>query len=49
METHLLAAGVMIKGAVGKGDAIVLDAKGLHEALYRLCQQGITMYAPGGA
>jgi aminoglycoside 3-N-acetyltransferase len=48
METHLLAAGVMIKAAVGKGDAIVLDAKGLHEALYRLCQQGITMYAPEG-
>jgi aminoglycoside 3-N-acetyltransferase len=46
MEPHLLAAGVMIKGAVGKGDAIVLDAKGLHEALHRLCQQGITMYAP---
>jgi aminoglycoside 3-N-acetyltransferase len=48
MEPHLLGAGVMIRGAVGKGDAIVLDAKGLHEALHRLCQQGITMYAPEG-
>jgi aminoglycoside N3'-acetyltransferase len=48
MEPHLLAAGVMIKGAVGEGDAIVLDAKGLHEALHRLCQQGITMYTPQG-
>jgi Aminoglycoside 3-N-acetyltransferase len=46
MEPHLPAAGVMIKGAVGEGDAIVLDAKGLHEALHRLCQQGITMYTP---
>jgi aminoglycoside 3-N-acetyltransferase len=46
MEPHLLAAGVMSKKAVGKGDAIVLDAKGLHEALYHLCKHGITMYAP---
>ena len=48
MEPHLLAAGVMVKGSVGKGDAIVLDAKGLHEALHRLCQHGITIYAPEG-
>jgi aminoglycoside 3-N-acetyltransferase len=46
MESHLLAAGAMIKGAIGKGEAIVLDAKGLHEALHRLCEQGVTMYAP---
>jgi len=48
MEPHLLAAGVMAKEAVGKGDAIVLDASGLHEALLRLCQQGFTIYAPEG-
>lgn len=48
MEPHFLAAGVMAKGTVGKGDAIVLDAAGTHEALHRLCQRGITMYAPEG-
>lgn len=48
MEPHLVAAGVMVKGPVGKGDAIVLDANGLHEALHRLCEQGITIYAPEG-
>lgn len=48
MEPHLLATGVMIKGAIAKGDAIVLDAKGLHEALHHLCQRGITMYTPEG-
>jgi aminoglycoside 3-N-acetyltransferase len=48
MEPYLVAAGVMVKGQVGTGDAILLDAKGLHEALHRLCEQGITIYAPGG-
>ena len=48
MEPHFLAEGVMIKGTVGQGDAIVLDAKGLHEALHRLSRRGITMYAPEG-
>jgi aminoglycoside 3-N-acetyltransferase len=48
MEPHLLEAGAMIKGAIGKGEAIVLDAKALHEASHRLCQQGVTMYAPEG-
>jgi len=48
MEPHLVAAGVMVKGPVGKCDAIVLDANGLHEALHRLCEQGITIYAPEG-
>jgi aminoglycoside 3-N-acetyltransferase len=46
MEPHLLAAGVMVKVSVGKGEAIILDAKRLHETLHRLCQQGITIYAP---
>jgi len=46
MEPHLLAERVMVKGAVGHGDAIVLDAKRLHDALLRLCQQGITIYDP---
>lgn len=48
MESQLLASGVMVKGPVGKGEAIVLDAKRLHETLHRLCQQGITIYAPEG-
>ena len=48
MEPHLMAAGVMAKGRVGKGDAILLDARGLHETLHRLYDQGITMYAPEG-
>ena len=48
MEPHLVAAGVMAKGRVGNGDAILLDAKGLHETLHRLCEQGITIYAPEG-
>lgn len=48
MEPHLLAEGVMVKGSVGKGEAIVLDAAGLHAALLRLCRRGITMYAPEG-
>jgi aminoglycoside 3-N-acetyltransferase len=48
MEPHLVAAGVMVKGRVGKGDAIVMDAYGLHETLHRLCEQGITIYAPDG-
>lgn len=46
MEAHLVAAGVMVKGLVGKGDAIVLNAKRLHETLHRLCEHGITIYAP---
>lgn len=49
MEPHLLAAGVMVKGSVGKGEAIVLDANGLHDTLHRLGQRGITMYAPEGS
>jgi len=48
MESHLLAEKVMVKGTVGKGDAILLDAKELHEALHRLSQRGISMYAPDG-
>jgi len=48
MEPHFMAAGVMVKGSVGNGDAILLDAEGLHETLHRLCEQGITMYAPEG-
>jgi aminoglycoside 3-N-acetyltransferase len=48
MEPHLVAAGVMVKGPVGNGDAILLDAKGLHETLHRLCERGITIYAPEG-
>ena len=48
MERHLLAAGVMVKGPMGKSEAILLDAYGLHEALYRLCQHGITIYSPDG-
>jgi len=48
MEPHLLAAGAMVKGSVGKGEAIVLDAKRLHETLHRLCQRGITIYSPEG-
>lgn len=48
MEPHFLAAGVMVKGSIGKGDAIVLDAAGTHKALHRLYQRGITMYAPEG-
>ena len=48
MEPHLIAAGVMTKGRVGNGEAILLDAEGLHETLHRLCQQGITIYAPEG-
>jgi aminoglycoside 3-N-acetyltransferase len=46
MEPHLLAAGVLVKGPVGSGEGIVLDAKRLHETLHRLCRQGITIYAP---
>ncbi len=48
MEPHLVAEGVMVKGAVGKGKAIVLDARGLHDALHRLSRRGITMYSPDG-
>ena len=48
MEPHLEAAGVMVKGPMGKGDAILLDAEKLHETLRRLCEQGITIYAPEG-
>ena len=48
MEPHFVAAGVMVKAPVGNSDAIVLDAKGTHDALHRLCQRGITMYAPEG-
>jgi aminoglycoside 3-N-acetyltransferase len=46
MEPHLLAEGVMVRGAVGNGEAIVLDASRLHDTLRRLCQRGITIYAP---
>jgi aminoglycoside 3-N-acetyltransferase len=48
MEPHLAAAGVMVKGTVGTGAAMVLDANKLHEALHRLCEHGITIYAPEG-
>jgi aminoglycoside 3-N-acetyltransferase len=48
MEPCLLAEGVMVKGRIGKGDAIILDARGLHQALHRLSERGITMYAPEG-
>jgi aminoglycoside 3-N-acetyltransferase len=48
MRPHLLAEGLLVEGTVGKGDATVLDAKELHEALHRLSQRGITMYAPVG-
>lgn len=48
MEPHFQSEGVMAKGMVGKGEAIVLDAQGLHMALHRLCARGITMYAPDG-
>lgn len=46
MEPHLLAAGALVKGQMGSSEAIVLDAKRLHETLHRLCRQGITIYAP---
>ena len=38
----------MLKGAMGQGEAIVLDAHALHDALHRLCQRGITIYSPEG-
>jgi len=48
MEPHLVAAGAMVKGPVGNGEAILLDAERLHDALHRLCEQGVTIYAPEG-
>ena len=46
MEPYLTEAGVLVKGVVGEGNAMLLDATGLHEELHRLYRKGVTIYSP---